>query len=104
MSKQRNESQVRKQLLREVCLKYHYDAKAIRDIFVLAMEMQMPGNIEFKQFLRLLNVDETPHLRSLYIGLAGAITSKLNLRLLLMMLMNSVPNPPSKGERLKWAF
>ncbi|TNV86028.1 hypothetical protein FGO68_gene11394 [Halteria grandinella] len=104
ITKQRNEQQVRKQLMRDVCLKYHFDAKAIRQIYGLALEMQLPNKIEFKQFLRMLNVDETPHLRSLFVGIAGTINGFVNLRLLLMMLMNSLQNPPSKDERLKWAF
>lgn len=52
----------------------------------------------------MLNVDETPHLRSLFVGIAGSINGFVNMRLMLMMLMNSLQNPPSKDERLKWAF
>ena len=39
-----------------------------------------------------------------YEGLAGSIASLLDVRLLLMLFMNSIPVPPSKAERLKFGF
>jgi len=43
-------------------------------------------------------------LRSVFEGISGSLQSPVDVRILLIMLMNALPMPPSKEERLKFAF
>ena len=60
INRQRNEQGVRRNLLREVCAKYGFDQKSVRQMHGYSLEISLPNKINFKQFLRLLRVDENP--------------------------------------------
>lgn len=90
--------------MKELCTKYRYDSKGIREIYKYGVDINLPNKINFKQFLRLLRVDESPQLRLIFEGLAGSITTTIDHRLLLILLMNSVVSPPSRLERLQFSF
>ncbi len=95
---------MRKNVVTEMCMKYAYDSKAIKQIHALYLEMQLPTKVKFTQFLRILKQDETPHLRSVFEGVSGGLQNPLDVRILLIMLMNAIQSPMSKEERLKFAF
>jgi Ca2+-binding EF-hand superfamily protein len=70
----------------------------------LFLELQFPIRVKFAQFLRVLKQDETPLLRQAFEGISGSLTSPMDIRIFLMMLMNSITNALNKEERLKFCF
>lgn len=100
----RNEQLVRKNLVKDLCEKFGYDTKAVRQMHALFLELQFPLRVKFQQFLRILKQDETPMLRQVFEGISGNLQAPMDIRIFLIMLMNAIPNPLNKEERLKFSF
>lgn len=63
MTKQRNESQSRKNLIKEISNKYGFDSRAVRKMHEVYQEQDIPQKINYARFLKFLKLDDAPLLR-----------------------------------------
>lgn len=102
LTKQRNDAQNRKNLIKEISTKYGFDSKAVRKMHEVYLEQEMSAKLNFNKFLKFLKVDDAPLLKNTFETLAGNANGNLDARVLMLLLMNV--SPLSKEEKLKFAF
>lgn len=92
----------RKGALKDLSLKFGFDARAVKKMHDVYLEQNIAKRIDYKKFLKFLKLDDQPTLKTTFEYLSGGVNEKMDIRVLMLMLMNVTT--ATRDEKLKFAF